>query len=186
MKDPKDDDQNPRPPAETAQPEEEARRIILARRARFVAAALASAGIATASCGGETTGDGSPEPCLSIGASGGQYNDGGIGGAETSTGGRQGGSGGMPMPCLSPPQGGMYGAGGMPMPCLSPPLGGAGGVPQPCLDIVPTGGAGGAPSDAGPDATDAGAAPLDAAIPVPCLSIPQIESPNGQGEGEGS
>jgi len=161
MKDPQDDEKNPQPPAEPAHPEDDARRIILARRARFVAAALASAGIATASCGGETSGDGSPEPCLSIGASGGQYNDAG-------TGGQQAGAGGMPMPCLSPPPGGMYGAGGM---------------PQPCLEVVPTGGAGGTASDAGPDATDAGPAPLDAAIPVPCLSIPQIEGANGDGEG---
>lgn len=56
--------------------DDSARRLILARRARFVAAALAgvaaTAGVATATegCGGGTdTEEQSPEPCLSVDAS---------------------------------------------------------------------------------------------------------------------
>jgi len=57
--------------------DDEGKRIILARRARFVAAAMA--GMNAAMCGGETTGD--PRPCLSITQ----------------------GDGGSPQVCLSPP-----------------------------------------------------------------------------------
>jgi hypothetical protein len=46
--------------------DDDVKRLILARRARFVAAALAS--LTTAMCGGQTSGtssSGDPEPCLS-------------------------------------------------------------------------------------------------------------------------
>lgn len=181
----KDEDPESSPAHEVEpDPEEEARRIILARRARFVAVALVSAGVGTASCGGQTSdGQGSPQPCLE---------------PMLSTGG----TGGVPQPCLSialtggAPQvclgvsasggavtyGGSYGAGGVPQPCLQPPPGGSygyGGVPQPCLTPIPTGGAPQIPSDAGADAaSDAAPVPcltVDAA-PVPCLSIPAIPS----------
>ena len=42
--------------------DDESKRIILARRAKFVAAALA--GLNAAMCGGETTSE--PQPCLSV------------------------------------------------------------------------------------------------------------------------
>lgn len=98
------------------------RASILARRARFIAAALAGlAGAAATSscdCGGVIIEDGN----------GGQ-------GA--------GGEGGTPQPCLSMPLGGMGGEGGTPQPCLEAPLGGMGGeggvstgeggTPRPCL-----------------------------------------------------
>ena len=150
-------------------PEEEARRIILARRARFVAVALVSAGVGTAACGGQTNDRSSPQPCLSLAATG--------------------GTGGVPQPCLSialtggAPQvclgvpvggavayGGSYAAGGMPQPCLQPPPGGtygAGGVPQP--DAGPSDAAADAPRDAAP----VPCLSVDAA-PVPCLSIPAV------------
>jgi hypothetical protein len=155
-------------------PDEEARRIILARRARFVAVALVSAGVGTAACGGQT-GDSRPQPCLSLAATGGSG-----GGPQVCLGVSAGGA----APCLTVPAGGAYfgtgattAAGGVPQPCLQPPPGGTygyGGSPQPCLDI--------APPDAGP-ADAAADAPRDAApvpclsvdaAPVPCLSIPQI------------
>src|SRR4051812_8456728 len=60
--------------------DEEAKRIILARRARFVAAALA--GLNAAMCGGKSDG-GDPQPCLTP-----SYED--------------AGDGGTPQPCLSP------------------------------------------------------------------------------------
>jgi hypothetical protein len=158
-------------------PEEEARRIILARRARFVAVALVSAGVGTAACGGQTsdrtgtpqpclepvlTGGtgGGPQVCLSYAATGGVYQTGSTTGA-----------GGIPQPCLQPPlSGGMYGyggTGGAPQPCLTPlPTGGA---PQVCLRVMPDAGAGGS-ADA---AADAPPAP-DVGVPVPCLSIPAV------------
>lgn len=79
--------------------DDEARRIILARRARFVAAALAGAGIASASC------ESSPQPCLEPGAPGGQYN------AEPAAAGEAPSDAGtdvqipdaaLPLPCLTP------------------------------------------------------------------------------------
>jgi hypothetical protein len=102
--------------------DDDAKKIILARRARFVAAAVASVGIA---CG--KTESGPPMPCLSIAVP----ND-----AEP-----------PPQPCLSvplPPD-----AGPPPMPCLSPmpadasafdPPADAGAdatIPVPCLSIRP-------------------------------------------------
>src|SRR5690349_17920728 len=70
--------------------DEEAKKIILARRARFIAAALAGVGFATHACGGESTRDGGDE---------------GMGGsAATSSGGvNSGGTGAQP--CLSLPAG---------------------------------------------------------------------------------
>jgi hypothetical protein len=49
--------------------DDEARRAILARRARFIAAALATAGIGAAltqGCAKDRANDPSPEPCLSV------------------------------------------------------------------------------------------------------------------------
>jgi hypothetical protein len=135
--------------------EEEARRAVLSRRARFVAAALATAGIATASCGGKTDDrDGSPQPCLDFAETG------GAGGAPQVCLGATP-TGGAPQVCLEAPLTG--GSGGVPMPCLSPPIG-TGGDPQVCLDIAPE--TGGAPTvDAGADAADA--APQVCLTPVP-------------------
>lgn len=59
--------------------DEEAKRIVLARRARFVAAALA--GLNAAMCGGKSDG-GNPQPCLDF-----AFED-----------------GSTPQPCLSPRQ----------------------------------------------------------------------------------
>jgi len=95
---------------------DEARRAILARRARFVAAALASAGLAAGltQCGGKTERDGggsdagsdvAPQPCLGM-----PQQD-----AE-------------PRPCLEPPE-----PDAEPQPCLGMPLPDA--EPQPCLDV---------------------------------------------------
>lgn len=86
---------------------EEARRIILARRARYVALALAATGFATQACGGDSATNTS-----------GTGGDGGGNGQET---------GGMTA-CLSVAIGGTgIGLGGMTA-CLQPPFGGAGGT----------------------------------------------------------
>ncbi len=45
--------------------DDESKRLILARRARFVAAALASAGISAASCN-KNAPESNPQPCLSV------------------------------------------------------------------------------------------------------------------------
>ncbi len=95
--------------------DDDARQAILSRRARFIAATLASAGllVSTADCGGQSTSDdkqatggsgGIPQPCLSGGA----------------------------QPCLGAPSGGgSGGTGGSPYPCLS----GAGGWLGPDADV---------------------------------------------------
>ncbi len=134
------DDDSERPSSEA-----EDRNAILARRAMFIASAIAGLGLA--SCEGTVTG---PEACLSYA--------GGNGG----TGGK-GGSGGEPQPCLSRPggMGGIGGTGGSPQSCLTmtPSTttsgdggtagtggaggGGTGGEPQPCLSPPGTGGMGG-------------------------------------------
>ena len=107
--------------------DDDAKKLILARRARFIAAALAAAGLATGAeaCGGNAERDvgaggstqggsagsgvgGVPQPCLSIAAGTGNL---GTGGTITfpSDAGAEGGEGGVqvidagPMPCLSPP-----------------------------------------------------------------------------------
>jgi hypothetical protein len=172
-----EEDENPESPAHEVvlDPDEEARRIILARRARFVAVALVSAGVTTAACGGQTSDrTGSPQPCLTLDA---EVN--GTGGApQVCLGAPAGGA----VPCLSIAMGGAYtstgattGAGGAPQPCLeiAPLDAGAGGSPQPCLRVAPDAGPG--PSDAATDATRD-------AMPIPCLTpIPNL--PNG---GDGS
>ncbi|MBK7584349.1 MAG: hypothetical protein IPI67_29610 [Myxococcales bacterium] len=113
--------------------EDDAKKAILSRRARFVAAALASAGlvVSTANCGGDTEKD--------------------KGDASV------GGSGGTPQPCLSPPPGGSGGSGGTPEPCLGMPAGGyAGyaGAPGPCLS-APAGGYAGTGPELDADIADA-------------------------------
>jgi hypothetical protein len=95
--------------------DDEARRIILARRARFVAAALASLGTAGA-CEAESQ----PEPCLSFKAEGGTTGSGG------SSGTGQGGTGlVIPVPDSGTAAHGGEGEGGEggfagqgPLPCL--------------------------------------------------------------------
>ena len=95
------------------------KKVILARRAKFIAAALASMATA-ATCGGKAVVD---VPA-----------DGGTGG-QTSTG--EGADGVGPIVCLSGVGGGTGGVAG---PCLEAPLGGTGGVPEPCLDMPPDAG----------------------------------------------
>ena len=95
------------------------RRLILARRARFVAAALASAGLVASapSCGGKTDENNSHKD-----------------------GSASGGTGGTPQVCLSSPYVG--GSGGTPQPCLEPPYsGGSGGTndEDAALDATPDG-----------------------------------------------
>ena len=95
---------------------DDARRLILSRRARFVAAALASAGVVAAGCDDTAT---EPQPCLSVqggmptgtqtgsgvgGEGGGPQTPGGAGG-EAGSGGAESGGGGAAM-------GGSSGAGG--------------------------------------------------------------------------
>ena len=103
--------------------DDEDRQSILSRRARFIAAALATLTASATACDG----------CSDVVV----VDDG------------QGGEGGQPQPCLSPkpPEGGggEGGTGGSPQPCLSQPLGGGGeggvgeggfigqGGAQPCL-----------------------------------------------------
>jgi hypothetical protein len=97
---------------------DDVRRLILARRARFIAAAIAG----VAACGGQAVIDGEPTD-----GSGGTA-VGGSGGAS------DGGSGGLPQPCLGTPQTGGGGVG--PGPCLSAPQVGGGGA-GPCLAPPP-------------------------------------------------
>jgi hypothetical protein len=87
----------------------DAKRAILARRARFVAAAIASV---TVSCGGETS-DPSPQPCL-----------------EPAVDAGDAGDDSAPEPCL-----GMPAPDAEPQPCLSAPAPDA--EPAPCLDVEP-------------------------------------------------
>ena len=75
--------------------EDEDAKLILQRRAKFVAAALA--GMVGIGVGCESE----PQPCLSPPYEGGYGGAGGAGGA-----GGQGGSGGEPQPCLTAPLGG--------------------------------------------------------------------------------
>lgn len=82
-----------------------ARRLILARRARFVAAALATAGIASASCNEKSEPGGGP----------GRVEVASPRGGAAAAGSTTGGTGGFgPEVCLSPPEpgtGGTYGPG---------------------------------------------------------------------------
>lgn len=146
--------------------DERAKKLILARRAKFVAAAMAGVGMGSASCGGETKEGAEPQPCLSF-AAGGVVNVGGAGGA--------------PQACLTPASGGTLDIGGGP--AMSGGAVGSGGLPQPCLSAPadgggPNPGTGGTSSDAGVDAmdSDAGDAAVEAAppkvdaAPLPCLT----------------
>lgn len=133
---------------ETDDQGDDARSIILRRRARFLALALAAAQTGATACGGKSS-----DVCLS-------YYPGGSGGRAGSSMGAVGGY------CLQPP-GGTYaclgvipaGAG----PCLSGGTGGgdtagAGGL-EVCLSVclsAPLGGAGGAGGDGGADQGGAG------------------------------
>lgn len=106
--------------------DDHARRLILARRARFVAAALASVTSATTLAALEACG-GSTEPTT-----------------ETGTGQDGGGKDAGPQPCLAPTA--------TAQPCLQPPLRDAGldasdaepdadgGIPLPCLAPLGDGG----------------------------------------------
>ena len=104
---------------------EDAKKLILARRARFVAAALASVAATTTAlgasleaCGGETVdqgggGDAGPQPCLSPTADPRpcltqRVEDAGRRDASTDDGGKDAGKDADPQPCLSPrlPDGG--------------------------------------------------------------------------------
>jgi hypothetical protein len=104
--------------------DDDAKRSILKRRARFVAAALASAGLAatTGGCGGKTEREGQPEDA----------------GADVS----------LPQPCLTPeasPQPCLTSVqDAEPQPCLGMPEPDAAddASPEPCLDV---------PFDAGTD-----------------------------------
>jgi hypothetical protein len=132
--------------------DDESKRIILSRRARFIAAALASAGLAAnPACGGDVEDDKG-----GAGASGGTSPAGGAGGVggpqvclsppRGGTGGEFGGTGGVggapfdasaePVPCLEPP----LDASAEPVPCLSPPIDAntpdSDAPPQPCLSPV--------------------------------------------------
>jgi hypothetical protein len=182
--------------------DEESKKIILARRARFVAAALASVGLAGQACGGEATDS--------------QSSGGGSGGPP-----RMNGTGGAPQPCLSAPIAGSYNTGGaVPIGGAqvggAPPSGGAQavagayvggggslGMPQPCLGMaLETGGTGGFASagtsggsniaglgggyDGGAGQGGWAGVPLVIAgsggVPQPCLSPPRLTVPPG-GEG---
>lgn len=100
--------------------DDDVKRLILARRARFVAAALA--GLAVARCGGKADGDGSdanPEPCLGVAYppgppgvcltapyrdAGADADDAGDAGADAGDAGDAGDDADAgPQPCLSPP-----------------------------------------------------------------------------------
>jgi hypothetical protein len=101
--------------------DDEARRLILARRARFVAAALT--GLTAAMCGG-TEDEANPRPCLDVAQ-----------------------DGGTPQPCLST----VEDAAPQPCLDVVPDAGDGGGDagedagdadagPQPCLKVAPDGG----------------------------------------------
>jgi hypothetical protein len=143
--------------------DDESKRIILSRRARFIAGALASAGLAAnPACSGDV------DESDKVAAGG----AGGSGGAGAGGGGRGGtahdGGNDAPQVCLSPPggfggTGAVGGAGGAPfdanaepVPCLEPPFD-AGAEPVPCLSP-----------------------PLEAE-PAPCLKMapPDAQPPDG-------
>lgn len=108
------DERDPTPiEADPSSEEAEDRAAIMARRAMFIASAIA--GMSLVSCEGKVVTE--PQPCLDMGT--------------TSAGGN-----GDNYPCLS--QGGYAGE---PQPCLG--QAGAGGEPQPCLDMGGFGGDGG-------------------------------------------
>jgi hypothetical protein len=96
------------------------RRVILARRARFLTAAVA--GMAVSACGGETSG---PEPCLSP-----VYDAGSDADAQPEPCLGMPQPDAEPEPCLSAPA-----PDAQPEPCLGAPMPDA--EPEPCLDMPP-------------------------------------------------
>lgn len=109
-------------------PKDDARSLILARRARFVAAAMASISIA---CGKESK---NPEPCLSVveidsgsteptSVDASITNDAGVEGTDASTP-----DAASPQDSGAPPK---PDAGPAPQPCLRAP------PPRPCLKVAP-------------------------------------------------
>ena len=122
--------------------DDDAKKLILARRARFIAAALAAAGLATGAeaCGGNAERD--------VGAGGSAQG----GSAQTGSGGSTQGSGG----------GAGSGVGGVPQPCLSIAAG---------TGNLGTGGTITFPTDAGAEGGEGGVQVIDAG-PMPCLSPP--------------
>lgn len=120
----------------------ESKRVILARRARFVAAALASAGIvAGAVACGDTESDGSGGTGgVSTGGKGGTGGIAGSGGAAGSGGSNTGGTAGSQV-CLQPPYDAGEDADADPQPCLIPPQDSGSDAPQACLKIPPDAGA---------------------------------------------
>lgn len=98
-------------------PKDKAKRLILARRARFVAAALASVAVTGAeACGGGTE----PVPTSE---------DGGTSSGSSGTSGTSG----NPQPCLTPPNPSSSSSGN-PQPCLDVAY--DAGEPQPCLKVA--------------------------------------------------
>jgi hypothetical protein len=92
---------------------DDAKRIILARRARFIAAALAGVAAHSQACDGPAT----AAPCLGV-----PFDETAVGGSSGSGTGGSSGAGGV-----EPPDGfgGLGGEGGE----------GAGGAPEPCLSV---------------------------------------------------
>ncbi len=159
MKTPRDSSPPNDTQSEEALEAAEARRVILARRARYVALAMAATGVAVHACGGDMDSERDNQGGGEAGVAGmgmclqppsGGYDSGGLGPCLSIA---PGGSAGM-VPCLQPPMGGMrvclgaggsVGWGGMRV-CLQAPMGGAmggmmpypggsGGM-TPCLDIA--------------------------------------------------
>jgi hypothetical protein len=126
---------------------EETRAIILARRARFVAVALAAAGLAGAACGGQTdTGSDDDKPTTG-GESGSAGYENTAGVAGDGAGGTAGyGDAGYGGVCLTIAMGG-YGD-----VCLQPAMGGAAGYGDVCLQPpIGDGGSGYGGDDQGGD-----------------------------------
>lgn len=110
----------------------DSKRAIVARRARFVAAALAGAGLVAGAvaCGDtESDGSGGAAGAASGGGAGGSGGSAGTGGGSAGTGGGGGSAGSS--------TGGSAGA----QPCLQPPPPDAGedvdAEPRPCLKVAP-------------------------------------------------
>jgi len=135
-------------------PQDDAKRRILARRARFVAIAVASAGLpaATQACGGNVESntasvseDAGAEACLSI------AQDAGLDQAQPCLGAPLDAADEEPQVCLEPP---LDATDEEPQMCLQPPIDAADEEPQVCLE--PPEDAGDAPQvclDIDPDAS---------------------------------
>ena len=115
---------------------DDARKLILQRRARFVAAAVASVGIGAVSCEKEA-----PPPVVCLSQIQPPVDSGAIENSEADTGTTATDTGPRPMPCLSvstaqppandpalPPDDNSVDSGTPPAPCLAPPM--------PCLKIA--------------------------------------------------